>query len=178
MWALRRMPYHSAQHESDTRRHEASEARWWWSRSVLPGGPIAALMALTVVIVACSGEGNVFSLKAGDCFNQGDAAEVENVELVDCDELHQYEVFAAADVEAPSGARFPGSDQLEFVAFSLCLGHFDEYVGETYENSLLDIQTLSPSRDSWEDAGDREVVCTLFDLEDLYMEGSMKGSRR
>ncbi len=172
------MPYHSAQHECDTRRHEASEARWWRSRSVLLGGPLAALVVLSVVIVACSGEGNVFSLKVGDCFNQGNEEEVENVALVDCDELHQYEVFAAADVEAPNDAQFPGSAQLEFVAFSLCLDYFDEYVGETYENSLLDIQTLSPSRDSWEGAGDREVVCTLFDLEDLYMEGSMKGSRR
>ena len=172
------MPYHSAQHECDTRRHEASEVRWWRSRSVLLGGPLAALMALTVVIVACSGEGNVFSLKVGDCFNQGDAAEVENVELVDCDELHQYEVYAAIDVEAPNDAQFPGSDQLESVAFNLCLDYFDEYVGETYANSLLDIQTLSPTRDSWEDAGDREVICALFDLADLYMEGSMKGSRR
>ncbi len=145
---------------------------------MLLGGPLAALMALTVVIVACSGEGNVFSLKVGDCFNLGDAAEVENVELVDCDELHQYEVYAAIDVEAPNDAQFPGSDRLESVTFSLCLNYFDEYVGETYANSLLDIQTLSPSRDSWEDAGDREVVCTLFDIEDLYMEGSMKGSRR
>ena len=143
-----------------------------------PGGPLAALVVLSVVIVACSGEGNVFSLKVGDCFNQALEEEVENVALVDCDELHQYEVFAAADVEAPNDAQFPGSDQLAFAAFNLCLDYFDEYVGETYENSLLDIQTLSPSRDSWEAAGDREVICTLFDLEDLYMEGSMKGSRR
>ena len=29
------MTYHSVQYESDTGRDEASEARWWWSRSVL-----------------------------------------------------------------------------------------------------------------------------------------------
>ena len=108
----------------------------------------------------------------------GDEGEVENVGLVDCDEPHRYEVFAAIDVEAPNDARFPGSTQRESVAFSPCRDDFDEYVGETYANSLLDIHTFFPSRDSWEDAGDREVVSTLFDLEDLYMEGSMKESGR
>ena len=177
------MPYHSTQHEADTRRQEASDARWWWSRSMLVGGPIAALVALTVVLVACSGEGgegNVFSLKVGDCFHEGDdeGEEIENVEIVDCDEPHQYEVYAAVDLEAPNDARFPGYDHLDSVTSSLCLDHFDEYVGVTYEDSLLGIRTLSPSRDSWEELGDRGVICALFDLEDLYMEGSMKGSRR
>ncbi len=143
-----------------------------------PGGPIAALAVLTVLIVACSGEGHVFSLKGGRLLQPGGGDEVENVGLVDCDEPHRYEVFAAIDVEAPNDARFPGSTQLESVAFSPCLDDFDEYVGETYANPLLDIHTLFPSRDSWEDAGDREVVCTLFDLEDLHMEGSMKESGR
>ena len=145
---------------------------------MLMGGPIAALVALTAVLVACSGEGNVFSLKVGDCFQEGGEEVVANVELVDCEEPHQYEVYAAIDVEAPNDAPFPGYDQLDFVTSSLCLDYFDEYVGVTYEDSLLGIRTLSPSRDSWEDAGDREVICSLFDLEDLYMEGSMKGSRR
>ncbi len=172
------MPYHSTQHEADSRRHETSEGRRRWSRSVILGATIAVLAVLAGVIVACSGEGSVFSLKVGDCFNSGGGEEVENVEVVDCDEPHQYEVFAATDVEAPNDAPFPGYNQLESVAFNLCLDYFDDYVEEAYESSLLDIQFLYPSQDSWEDAGDREVVCTLYGLEDLYLEGSMRGSGR
>ena len=47
-----------------------------------------------------------------------------------------------------------------------------------YLDSLLDIETFLPTRDSWEDLDDREVICSLYDLEYLYMEGSMRGSGR
>ena len=48
-----------------------------------------------VVLLAC--EGNVFSLKVGDCFNGKHASteygiDITNVELMSCDEPHESEV--------------------------------------------------------------------------------------
>ena len=66
----------------------------------------------------------------------------------------------------------------EDVAYNLCLERFDEFVGTPYFDSVLDIETFYPTRDSWENIDDRRVSCLLYDIEDLYMEGSMRDSGR
>ena len=48
-------------------------------------------------------------------------------------------------------------------------------VGKIYEESILGIWTLTPTPDSWE-AGDREIVCYLYDIELRKLTGSMRGS--
>ena len=47
-----------------------------------------------------------------------------------------------------------------------------------YPESLLDIATFNPTRDSWNEIDDREIVCLLYDLESQYMDESMKDSGR
>ena len=47
-----------------------------------------------------------------------------------------------------------------------------------YPESLLDIATFNPTRESWDDIDDREIVCLLYDLESQYMDESMKDSGR
>ena len=47
-----------------------------------------------------------------------------------------------------------------------------------YPESLLDIATFNPTRDSWNEIDDREIVCLLYDLESAYMHESMKDSGR
>ena len=81
-------------------------------------------------------------------------------------------------IDVAAGMAYPGSSRVEEVAVNLCLERFDEFVGTPYFDSILDIETFSPTRDSWEDIDDREVICLLYDIEDLYMEGSMRGSGR
>ena len=60
----------------------------------------------------------------------------------------------------------------------LCFAFFEDYVERPYPESLLDIVTFNPTRDSWNDIDDREIVCLLYDLESAYMDESMKGSGR
>ena len=139
------------------------------------------LLGLIMAIAAgCLAEGNVFDLAEGDCYNydEDESEEVADVDLVPCDEPHQYEVYAVLSFEEAPGVPFPGTTRVSDAAGNLCLEHFDEFVGLSYSDSLLDITTLFPTRDSWEDVDDREIICSLYDLEEFYMEGSMRGSGR
>ena len=131
-----------------------------------------------MVLAAGCGEGNVFELEEGACFNHEESEEVFDVDIVSCDDPHQYEVYAVVSIAEPPGLPFPGSTRVGDVAANLCLERFEEFVARPYADSLLDIWTLSPTRESWEDLDDREVICSLYDLEDIYVEGSMQGSGR
>ena len=137
--------------------------------------PLGLVMALAA---ACGGQGNVFDLKEGDCFNYEESEEITDVDLVECDDPHQREVYAVFSITAAPGLPFPGSSRVQDVAETLCLERFDEFVERPYLDSLLDIETFLPTQESWEDIDDREVTCSLYDLEELYMEGSMQGSGR
>ena len=87
-------------------------------------------------------------------------------------------MYAVFSITAAPGLPFPGSSRVGDVAETLCLERFDEFVERPYLDSLLEIEAFTPTRDSWEDIDDREVTCSLYDLEELYMEGSMQGSGR
>ena len=140
-----------------------------------------ALFGLLMVLAAGCGEGNVFELKEGDCFNERDPEEEEevaDVDIVSCDDPHQYEVYAVASIEGFSGQPYPGDALVDGWAVDLCLERFDEFVARPYADSLLEIFTLMPTRESWERLDDREITCSLYDLEYTYMEGSMQGSGR
>lgn len=117
---------------------------------------------------------SVFDLEVGDCFNVDDEAEsIEEVEGVDCEDEHLYEVFALVD---HPGDEFPGDADLEEFAFEECEERFEDYVGTAYDDSIYYITYLTPSEGSWEE-GDREVVCILeYGPEGEPVEGSARDS--
>jgi hypothetical protein len=119
---------------------------------------------------------SVFDLAPGDCFNVGDTSSVEEVELVPCAELHDYELYGALDHPAGSQDPFPGREEVESYAETECVDRFEPFVGRAYDDSELYILHLTPSEDTWAD-GDREVLCNLY-LQDGQLEGSMEGSER
>ena len=62
---------------------------------------VIVLIIGLMTLVAC--EGNVFSLKVGDCYNQQDynsevMIEISDVDLVNCEEPHELEVYAVFDL--------------------------------------------------------------------------------
>ncbi len=131
------------------------------------------IAAVTLVLVAACGEGNVFSLDVGQCFEDpGAASEVSDVKTVDCETPHDLEVYALFDIE---GDDFPGESAVEESAVQGCYLRFSDYVGRDYETSMLDFSWLVPTSQSW-GQGDREVVCTLYDLGEQPLTGSMKDS--
>ena len=134
---------------------------------------IALLLALGLITAACSG--NVFDLEVGQCFNDPDSFdEVANVDIVECSEPHDNEVYHVFDL---ADGDYPGLSAVETDAADGCLSAFEPFVQRDYQTSELDIRYLYPTPDTW-DNGDREIVCALFDLSGNQMTGSAQGSGR
>ena len=114
------------------------------------GLTLTALFALA----ACQEGESVFDLKVGDCVASlgagAEAEEVERVRTVDCSEPHDGEVVAILDVE---GDDFPGEETLFDMGFEGCPSEAST--------------SLTPTEDSWNELGDREIVCILEALFDL-----------
>jgi uncharacterized RDD family membrane protein YckC len=122
-----------------------------------------------------AGEVDVFDLKVGDCL--ADSAprgeEVSSVQSVPCSEPHSEEIYAA--VTLPEGD-FPGTEAMDAQADELCAAEFESFVGLPYEESVLYLTYLTPTRESWSE-GDREVICSVYDPAG-EVSGSLRGVER
>lgn len=110
-------------------------------------------------------EVSVYELGVGDCFDtieveEGDGLLVTTVELVECDDPHQAEVFSIETLENPSGDPFPGAEERDAAAQGLCEPGFEEFVGVPLAESELLLLWLAPTDESWAD-DDREVACVV-----------------
>lgn len=131
----------------------------------------ASLVALAVIAAACGG--NAFELDVGQCLNQPTAEQVVDVEVVDCSEPHDLEVYQTADL--PDQPFDP--DEVDSSSFEICLEAFDGFVGTPHAESELDIYYLIPTDQSWSD-GDREVVCAVYDLSGDQLTGTAENIGR
>jgi hypothetical protein len=123
---------------------------------------------------AIVGEGNVdaFEIRVGDCFDDTSAsAEVSTLPGVPCSDPHDNEAFAVIELTATS---YPEGDAMVQLAHESCLQHFDSFVGKDYQSSSLEILTLYPTAEGWQQ-NDREVVCAVYDMDAAKLVGSVKG---
>ncbi len=136
---------------------------------------LPVLVLASLLLLGCGpGEGSVFSLAEGECFDDPeDTSDIREVPLVACDQPHDNEVFATFDLE---DGDFPGSAEVEEQALSGCTERFPAQVAEEYGDDELVIGVLTPTSDSWS-GGDREVVCFLSS-EDGLLTGSLLGADR
>jgi hypothetical protein len=126
---------------------------------------VTAILLAALTLSGCSaistllnGEGDVFSLEVGDCMDDyGTSDDITSVPIVDCDEEHDAEVYAVEDIDSDS---YPGDSAVSDEAEAICLDAWEDFVGISYEDSLLNFSTLTPSEQSW-GLGDKEVVCTI-----------------
>jgi hypothetical protein len=133
---------------------------------------VIAGIAIAMVATACSGT-SVFDLSVGDCFDDpSNFEEVSSVEVVECTEPHDNEVYADRTV---ANASFPGIQAMQVEADEMCLEDFGTFVGTRWEDSLLDYGWLHPTEDSWDD-GDRIVTCFLYNTDFQKLTRSMENS--
>lgn len=132
-----------------------------------------ALLAGVSLVGACS-EGSVFNLAIGDCFNDPDttAEEVSSVEMVDCTEAHDNEVYAEGTMTEDV---YPGEDTIVAFAEETCLAAFESYVGIPFDQSALYYWYYIPTAESWSESNDRLVTCMLYNPE-MQTTGTFKGS--
>lgn len=128
---------------------------------------------------------DVFSLVVGDCFNdtavgiEGDDP-VNTVDIVDCDDAHEREVYAQLLFEGDD-SDYPGEESVTDDTNDYCRGEFEDFIGISYDDSELYFVTFYPTEDSWSE-GDRESLCIVseYDADDnvVAVEGSLEGSQR
>ena len=132
-----------------------------------------SLAVAALVVPACGGSGNVFTLEVGTCFDDTAETQVSSVPEVDCAEPHDNEVFAVFDYTETD--TFPGDEALDAAATDLCIAQFQAYVGEAYIDSTLEVFPIIPTEASWDD-GDREVICALYNNDLRKLTGSVRVS--
>ena len=112
-----------------------------------------------------------------DGFSAGQSLEPTQLHAIACNAPHRLEVDAVLQHPSAESIAYPGDDALASFGDDQCLDQFRGYVGETYERSSLDIADIRPTRKSW-NAGDRTVVCFVYDQDFADLTASVKGSRK
>lgn len=128
--------------------------------------------------IVSGGDLDVMSLQVGDCFD--DPADLEDVVFevtaIPCSDPHDNEVYSVQSLATAFPRAFPGQDALWDHSYQVCSGSvFDSFVGTPYAESSLEVFSLTPSEESWED-GDREFVCALFRLDGEKLSGTARSS--
>lgn len=118
---------------------------------------------------------DVWRLQVGDCYLSEDYPDgALEIPLVECTEPHDREVFYAEDL---TDEAYPGDEAVTAAAEEICTGDaFTEFVGVTYAASELYVFYLHPTQETWEDLGDREVLCTVSS--NAEESASLAGSQR
>ncbi|NIN50777.1 MAG: hypothetical protein GTN62_11790 [Gemmatimonadales bacterium] len=134
------------------------------------------LVAAAALALAACGQTSVFDIGVGDCFDDpSEVDQVSSVQVVDCAEPHDNEVYAVFDYTG--GIEFPGEDEMEFAANDGCIGRFESFVGIDYFESEIFVSAFWPSPDSWED-GDREIVCFVYEGDFSKITGTLRNAAR
>lgn len=123
--------------------------------------------------IVSEGSIDAFNMRVGDCFDSANSSndEVSDLPGVPCSEPHDFETYAVFDVALDS---YPTEEAMGELAYDSCLQRFDEFVGLEYESSVLEIITMYPTTESWQQ-DDREVVCALYDMNEEKLVGSTRG---
>lgn len=99
-------------------------------------------------------------LEVGMCIlDSTAAAAVTSVEVVDCDDPHDAEVYASLVL---TDGTFPGEEAIAVTSQQQCETQFANFVGVAFGTSTLTYKYFAPTAQTWA-AGDREVLCLILD---------------
>lgn len=141
---------------------------------------LRAAVALSVLLAACGGGGEVADvergsdgrateagevradrLRIGDCFDDQDDRSPDAFPVVPCEQAHDNEAFFGFIVP---GDDFPGQDALVDQAAARCSDEpFTDYVGQPLRATTFGVFYVLPSQETWDRFDDRTVVCALYD---------------
>jgi hypothetical protein len=114
------------------------------------------------------------ALDEGDCVVDEATLTSAQVEAIDCGQPHVYELIGRFHV---TGQEFPGDAELNAQGQERCTGQiFEDYVGIDYASSVTYVSPLNPTRETWEQADDRTVLCFAHTSDQTPTTGSVQGS--
>jgi len=117
---------------------------------------------------------DAFSIKVGDCVGKLDGDSAQKLPLTPCDQAHFWEAYASSKLD---GTDFPGTSQVNDLSDKACGSAFKGFVGIAIDDSKYEVTYLSPTKESWTQAQDREVVC-LVGSSSGNITGSLKGKAK
>jgi hypothetical protein len=134
-------------------------------------------------VVEGNDDASAFSIKVGDCLNEPEetAEGVETVPIVPCDDEHDYEAYESIILD---DGDFPGDDVVSDAAEEGCFGDaFTEFVGLSYQESVLEVYVFTPTQETWDQLNDREILCLINDVDQTSGDlvpttGSLEGSAK
>jgi hypothetical protein len=122
------------------------------------------------------GEVGAFRIRLGDCIGGAMTDIVESVEGIPCDQPHEEEVYHAFNLPDGDGS-YPGDTTVDELAGTGCYEAFGSFVGIAYEESTAyAFGWLQPTRESWSNLGDREVLCLVGNVDGSLKTGSAGGT--
>ena len=127
--------------------------------------------------IVAEGEIGAFRIRLGDCLNGAAVGLVESMEGVPCSEAHDLEVYHAFNLPEQDGT-YPGDDEVGVQAEDGCYRAFAPFVGMSYEDSVYGFNAMTPTRESWDELDDREVLCLLGNYDGTPKTGSAEGRAR
>ena len=117
---------------------------------------------------------DAFSIKVGDCVGKLDGDSAEEVALTPCEQPHFWEAYASSTLD---GTDFPGASQVNERSDKACSAAFKGFVGVARDDSRYEVTYLTPTKESWTQAKDREVVCLVGNSSGT-LTGSLKGTAK
>jgi hypothetical protein len=113
------------------------------------------------------------NLRPGDCVEDAATLSSSEVTTIPCSQPHVFEVFGKFDV---ADGPYPGDDQLNSLGEERCTGQlFTDYVGVDYASSTVYASSVPPSRQTWEQADDRTILCVAHESGQTPTTGSYEG---
>lgn len=152
----------------------------------------ATLCTLTLTLGACSLFGNgdakrdpsgvatesskadAFKVKVGDCLEKPSGSEVKDVTIIPCPQDHDFEAFAATNLE---DSTYPGDAAITQKAEDFCSKEFATFIGKPFDESGLEMTYFFPTSESWT-TGDKEIVCLVGGVAGAQSKGSLKNSKK
>jgi hypothetical protein len=116
----------------------------------------------------------IVDLEPGTCFQAPANTDVRTVEEVGCGRPHDAEAYAVFALPFPADEPFPGGAEVQSLAQMGCQERFADYVGQAYEDSQYYFSAITPTRKSWEDRGDRRVLCSVIAADGGQLEGTVR----
>lgn len=99
-----------------------------------------------------------FDLERGDCFNEPEQPDDDLVGAVVrllCTRPHDYQVIG--NILLPDG-EYPGEKTID-ARTEECVEVFADFLGISYDDSVFEIGTYTPTARSWRSDGDRTITC-------------------
>ncbi len=117
---------------------------------------------------------DTYSLTVGDCTGPIAPNDARSFTVVPCTQKHNWEAFARTTLD---DASFPGQKAVSAAATDFCDASFATFIGVKRTKSAYQLTILQPTKDTWDNFGDREVMC-LTGQSSSSLKGTLEGAER